>query len=62
MIWKDFVQNVASRWIFTYQREDGIDVYYCPTGDEAYYFREDNGFEYAVRLSDGEMFCLGLAK
>ena len=44
-----------------YVREDGIQVWYCPMGDEEYYFDIDNGFLYAVCLWDGQRTCMGLA-
>ena len=59
---KRFCPECCEPLEFSYQREDGTEVYYCPNGDEEYYFEVDNGFEYAVCLSDGRRICLGLAK
>jgi len=44
---------------YAYNREDGTPVYYCPEGDEHYYFQEQNGYLYAVCLWDGGKVCMG---
>ena len=59
---KRFCPECGEPLEFSYQMADGTDVYYCPIGDEGYYFEEDNGFEYAVRVADGKMFDVGLIK
>lgn len=46
---------------FAYEREDGTKIYYCPEGDEEYYFTEENGYLYAVCLWDLKKFCVGTA-
>lgn len=38
---------------FAYEREDGTKVYYCPEGDEHYYFKVEDGYLYAVCTWNG---------
>ena len=45
----------------SYIDEKGREVYYCPKGDEEYYFEEDNGYLYAVCVWDKCRTCLGVA-
>ena len=45
-----------------YVREDGTQVWYCPEGDEEYYFITEGGYIYAVCLWDGQRTCMGVAR
>ena len=47
---------------FSYEREDGTKVYYCPDGDEEYIFVKGKGNEYVYCecLWDGKKTCVGV--
>ena len=58
---KRYCPECGAELEFNYEREDGTKVYYCPEGDEDYYFEEEDGYEYAVCLYDGKRICVGVA-
>lgn len=59
---KEFCPECGNPLTFAYERENGEKIYYCKEGDEHYKFENKGEYRYAECLSNGQRFCVGIAK
>lgn len=55
-----YCPDCGAKLEFSYESE-GRHIYYCPEGDEEYYFEKKDGYLYCVCLYDGKRECYGTA-